>query len=133
MTSQRRFTYFLITLFVFDASFIDQVTTQCGYFSKPSGVNWVNNWDGTVNFNCGRGKLRFTQPVKIKTSAAKGENRITRKTTNNDLEDDIYFQQIELKAREFLDLFKHVLRVFGTIPFRTVVYRWQRKAAETNI
>ena len=91
MTSQRRFTYFLITLFVFDASFIDQVTTQCGYFNKPSGVNWVNNWDGRVDFNCGRGKLRFTQSVKIKTSGAKGENRITRKTTNYDLEDELYF------------------------------------------
>ena len=45
MISQRRFTCFLITLFVFDASFIDQVNTQCGHFSKPYGVNWVNNWD----------------------------------------------------------------------------------------
>lgn len=64
MISQRRFTYFLITLFVFDASFIDQVTTQCGYFHKPYGVNWVNNWDGTVDFNCGRGKLRFTNQLR---------------------------------------------------------------------
>lgn len=64
MISQRRFTCFLITLFVFDASLIDQVTTQCGHFSKPYGVSWVNNWDETAYFNCGKGKLRFTNQVR---------------------------------------------------------------------
>ena len=56
MKSQGRFTFLLMVLFVFDTFLIDHVTASCQDHSRPYGVDWVNHWDTSADFDCGRGK-----------------------------------------------------------------------------
>ena len=64
----KNFAFLLLALLILDMLLIDHVTAwrrrrrrRCNK-SRPAGVNWANNWDGRVHFDCdiGKGAYHFT-------------------------------------------------------------------------
>jgi len=50
----------LLLLLVFDTTFINLGSASCSDHSKPSGESWANDWDGLVNYDCGKGEKNNT-------------------------------------------------------------------------
>ena len=54
MKSKRFTLTVLLVLVALETILVDHAWAACDH-SKPSG-DWVNDWDGLVNYNCGKGK-----------------------------------------------------------------------------
>ena len=53
----------LLVLIALETILVDFVCTACDH-SKPSG-DWVNDYDGLVDYDCGTGKLTETEKYPL--------------------------------------------------------------------
>jgi len=60
MKDRRFSSILLLVLFVFETTLINLGSASCSDHSKPSGESWANNWDGLVDFDCGKGEENKT-------------------------------------------------------------------------
>lgn len=46
--------------FVLDTTLINLGSASCSDHSRPSGESWENDWDGLVDYDCGKGEKNNT-------------------------------------------------------------------------